>query len=92
MKRIPRTLRLAGLATLITIVVGLSAFAPARKAELSPRFNHVMLYVSNLDSSIAFYTTAFDVKVAQRITEMSVTAANGTTSAPRAARPQRAGA
>lgn len=86
MQRIPRTLRLAAVAALVTITVVLSAFSPAKETELSPRFNHVMLYVSNLDSSIAFYTTAFDVKVAKRITEMSVTAANGTTSAPRPVR------
>jgi catechol 2,3-dioxygenase-like lactoylglutathione lyase family enzyme len=86
MQRIPRTLRLAALAMLVMITVALSAFAPARKAALSPRFNHVMLYVTNLDSSITFYTTAFDLKVAHRITEMSVTAANGTTSAPRPVR------
>lgn len=86
MHRIPHTLRLATLAMLVTLSVTLAAFAPARRAELSPRFNHVMLYVSNLDSSITFYTTAFDLQVAQRITEMSVTAPNGTTSAPRAVR------
>ena len=86
MQRFPRTFRLAALAMLATITVGLSAFAPARRAALSPRFNHVMLYVTNLDSSITFYTTAFDLQVAQRITEMSVTAPNGTTSAPRPVR------
>jgi hypothetical protein len=36
-----------------------------------------MLFVSNLDSSITFYTTAFDLQVAQRITELTVTGANG---------------
>ena len=75
-----RHFRLTGLVALATITsVGLtvSAFAPAKKAELSPRFNHVMLTVANLDSSIAFYTTAFDLKVSQRITEMRVTGPNG---------------
>ena len=33
------------------------------EAAISPRFNHVMLVVSNLDSSIAFYTTAFDLQI-----------------------------
>ncbi|MBC7895353.1 MAG: VOC family protein [Cytophagaceae bacterium] len=86
MQRTPRPLRLAALGMLVTITVALSAFAPSRRAALSPRFNHVMLYVTNLDSSITFYTTAFDLQVAKRITEMSVTAANGTTSAPRPVR------
>lgn len=30
---------------------------------LSPRFNHVMLSVSNLEASVKFYTSAFDLKV-----------------------------
>lgn len=34
---------------------------------LSPRINHVMLYVSNLENSIDFYTRAFDLKVTNRL-------------------------
>lgn len=52
----------------------------APKAALSPRFNHVMLFVTSLDSSIAFYAAAFDLRVTQRITELTVTGANGTPS------------
>ena len=74
---LPRNLRLAAVAAFATTIVAVSAFAPAKKAPLSPRFNHVMLIVSNLDSSVAFYTAAFDLKVAQRITELSVTPPNG---------------
>ena len=73
----PRNFRLAALATFATIIIAVSAFAPAKEAALTPRFNHVMLVVSNLDSSITFYTTAFDLQVAQRITELRVTGANG---------------
>lgn len=79
MAALPRNFRLLGLATFATIVIAVSAFAPAKEAALTPRFNHVMLVVTNLDSSITFYTTAFDLKVAQRITEMKVTGANGST-------------
>jgi catechol 2,3-dioxygenase-like lactoylglutathione lyase family enzyme len=82
MQVLPRNSRLTVLAAFATVVVAVSAFAPAKEAPLSPRFNHVMLVVSNLDSSIAFYTAAFDLQVSQRITELSVTGANGT-SAPR---------
>jgi catechol 2,3-dioxygenase-like lactoylglutathione lyase family enzyme len=78
---LPRTFRLTALAAFATIIVAVSAFAPAKEAALSPRFNHVMLIVSNLDSSITFYTAAFDLQVAQRITELTVTGANGTPSA-----------
>lgn len=75
----PRGLRLT---TFIAVAVGaiaVSASSRTPEAPLSPRFNHVMLYVTSLDSSIAFYTTAFDLRVAQRITELSVTGPDGAT-------------
>ena len=78
MQLLTRNFRLTAVAAFATIIIAVSAFAPAREAPLSPRFNHVMLAVSNLDSSITFYTAAFDLKVAQRITELTVTGANGT--------------
>lgn len=53
----------------------------ARGSAPSPRFNHVMLLVTSLDSSVAFYTAAFDLQVAQRISELTVTGPNGTPSA-----------
>ena len=78
MQVLPRNFRLTALGAFATIIIVVSAFAPAKEAPLSPRFNHVMLAVSNLDSSITFYTAAFDLEVAQRITELTVTGANGT--------------
>jgi len=80
MQLLPRNIRVATVAAFATTIIAISAFA-AKKAPLSPRFNHVMMIVSNLDSSVAFYTAAFDVKVAQRITELSVTPPNGTPAA-----------
>lgn len=81
MRLLPRRCRLATVAVLATIIVTASAFAPARQAATSPRFNHVMLIVADLDSSVAFYTTAFDLKVTQRLTELTVTGADGTPNA-----------
>jgi catechol 2,3-dioxygenase-like lactoylglutathione lyase family enzyme len=81
MHMLTRHVRLTAAAAFATIVIAAAAFVPAKDAALSPRFNHVMLLVSNLDSSITFYTAAFDLQVAQRITELSVTGANGTPSA-----------
>jgi len=81
MRALTRHFRLAAVAAFATIAVTVSAFAPAKTAPLSPRFNHVMMTVSNLDSSITFYTAAFDLKVAQRITELRVTDENGTPTA-----------
>ena len=82
MQALPRNVRLTAVAAIATIIIAVSAFAPAKEAPLSPRFNHVMLIVSNLDSSITFYTAAFDLKVAQRITELKVTGASGTNARP----------
>jgi catechol 2,3-dioxygenase-like lactoylglutathione lyase family enzyme len=81
MQKLPRNLPLSALAAFATVIIAVSAFASPKKAALSPRFNHVMLVVSNLDSSITFYTAAFDLQVAQRITELKVTGANGTPTA-----------
>ena len=77
---LPRNFRLTAVAACAAIIVAVSAFIPAKEAALSPRFNHVMLFVADLDSSITFYTAAFDLQVAQRITELTVTGANGTPS------------
>lgn len=83
--RHPRRTRVWQVAALLLLGGGLAAFAPRPTAPLSPRFNHVMLYVSNLDASIAFYTKAFDLTVAQRIDTLRVTRPDGS----EAARPAR---
>jgi catechol 2,3-dioxygenase-like lactoylglutathione lyase family enzyme len=77
----PSKLRSTAAAAAVASILAVSAFAPAEEPALSPRFNHVMLFVSNLDSSITFYTTAFDLQVTERITELSVTGAAGSPSA-----------
>jgi len=64
-------------AALLLLGVALTGFA-LRPAPLQPRFNHVMLYVSDLDATIAFYTRAFDLKVTQRIDTLRVTRPDGT--------------
>lgn len=71
------TRRAPALLALVATLLVSSAFARGMEAPLSPRFNHVMLTVTNLDSSIAFYTTAFDLQVTQRLTELTTTPANG---------------
>lgn len=47
-------------------LTALSCNMNARK-PISPRFNHVMLYVTNLEASIEFYTNAFDLRVTNRL-------------------------
>lgn len=65
------------MATLLLLAGGLTGFVLRPAAPLQPRFNHVMLYVSNLDASIAFYTRAFPVTVTQRIDTLRVTGPDG---------------
>jgi catechol 2,3-dioxygenase-like lactoylglutathione lyase family enzyme len=77
----PSTLRSTVAAAAVASIIAGSALVPAKEPALSPRFNHVMLTVSNLDSSIAFYTTAFDLQVTERITELNVTGAAGSSTA-----------
>ena len=81
MQVFPRNFRLPAAVAVATTIIAVSAFVPAKEAPLSPRFNHVMMIVSNLDSSVTFYTAAFDLKVAQRITELKVTGPDGTPTA-----------
>lgn len=80
-----RLTRLWQTATLLLLGGVLAGFTLRPTAPLRPRFNHVMLYVSDLDASIAFYTRAFDLTVTQRIDTLRVTPPNGSETA-RAAR------
>lgn len=51
----------------LLLAVMLSCTETNSHQALSPRINHVMLYVSNLENSIDFYTRAFDLKVTNRL-------------------------
>ncbi|MEQ1585362.1 MAG: VOC family protein [Cyclobacteriaceae bacterium] len=51
----------------LILVVILSCTDTNSHKTLSPRINHVMLYVSNLENSIDFYTQAFDLQVANKL-------------------------
>ncbi len=44
---------------------------------LSPRVNHVMLYVKDVDASVNFYTQAFDLQQTNKLTQLKVTKADG---------------
>lgn len=46
--------------------------------KISPRVNHVMLYVSDLEKSIQFYTQAFDFEVTNRLDTLIATQPDGT--------------
>lgn len=44
---------------------------------LSPRVNHVMLYVSDLEQTIEFYTSAFDLEVTNRLEVLNIKQSDG---------------
>jgi len=49
------------------------------KQATSTRFNHVMLSVSNLESSVKFYTSAFDLQVTNQLKKIEVFNDDGAT-------------
>ena len=49
------------------------------KQSTSPRVNHVMLSVTDLDASIKFYTTGFDLQVTNKLKKIEVFNEDGTT-------------
>ena len=49
------------------------------KQATSPRFNHVMLSVSNLEASVKFYTSGFDLQVTNQLKKIEVFNDDGTT-------------
>ena len=44
---------------------------------MSPRFNHIMLYVSDLDASIDFYSKAFDLSLVKKLDTLQVKQEDG---------------
>ena len=72
------TLRLAALLVLVAALTGFALWSPT---AVSPRFNHVMLYVSDLDASITFYTQAFDLEVTDRLDTLILVADDGSETA-----------
>lgn len=63
--------------TLACLIILCLAGCSQKNSRLSPRFNHVMLYVADLDKSISFYTAAFDLEVTGRVTELRILPADG---------------
>ena len=46
--------------------------------KVSPRFNHVLIQVSNMEKSVDFYTQAFNLKVTNSIKQLVITLPDGT--------------
>jgi len=47
------------------------------EVQLSPRFNHVYLKVADIDRSVAFYTSAFDLELVKQIKKLKRTPEDG---------------
>lgn len=63
----------------LVVLLTLSCSTDTRQHKaISPRINHVMLYVSNLDNSIAFYTRAFDLQVTNKLNTLIAMQPDGT--------------
>ncbi|MEQ8331233.1 MAG: VOC family protein [Longimicrobiales bacterium] len=75
-----RPASIVGVVAVLSLATALTGFVLRPPSALSPRFNHVMLYVSDLDASIAFYTQAFDLEVTQRIDALTVVGPDGSES------------
>lgn len=69
-----RILTAFGLAAAFLVAAG---FAGRAGTDVSPRFNHVMLHVSDLEASIDFYTRAFGVEVTQRLNTITAVGPDG---------------
>lgn len=65
---------------LLSILCVISIFHSCNKREVSPRFNHVMLYTENLEGTIKFYTSAFDLIVTNKLKKLKRTQEDGSIS------------
>lgn len=65
------------LVSLLVLVIASCTNSNQHRAT-SPRVNHVMLYVSDLEKSIQFYTQAFDFEVTNRLDTLIATQPDGT--------------
>ena len=75
-----RRASIVGVVAVLSLATALTGFVLRPPSALSPRFNHVMLFVSDLDASIAFYTQAFDLEATQRIDALTVVGPDGSES------------
>lgn len=62
------------------LLTGLLGCDSTLKEQSPTYFNHVFLTVSDIDQSVAFYTTAFDLEVSREIPSLRRTDAEGNTS------------
>ena len=59
------------------LILGIYLLAGCNSAAPPSHFNHVMLYVSDLDRSLDFYTAAFDVDITDKVNQLRITPEEG---------------
>lgn len=64
---------------LLTLLSIIACQPSDQKKYPSTYFNHVFLNVADIDKSVTFYTTAFDLEVSKQITSLKLTNATGNT-------------
>ncbi len=66
----------------IALIICLGCTTPEEGDPGRFRFNHVMLYVDDLDRSVDFYTSVFPLVEESRINELTITTSEGTETVP----------
>ncbi len=77
MKRILRCLKIPTSFFIVLMALLGCQTKEAKEVLLSPRFNHVFLNVTDMDRSVAFYTSAFDLELTKQIKKLKRTSADG---------------
>lgn len=65
------------MAPVIVVLILLGCTQNTAESPKNPQFNHVYLHVSDMDRSLAFYTTAFDLEVTKHIKKLKRTLEDG---------------
>lgn len=76
MIKYPKDFKNAGLLILCLMLMSFNSNAQSRAVR--PIFNRVFLSVSNIYSSLNFYTKAFELEVSQRLNQLKITEDNQT--------------
>ncbi|MFN2373099.1 MAG: VOC family protein [Cyclonatronaceae bacterium] len=61
-----------GIFILVMTLILANGCNPETPETEGPRFNHAMLYVSDLDASVLFYRDAFDMRLDQKLNHLMV--------------------
>jgi predicted enzyme related to lactoylglutathione lyase len=69
-----KAIKISFIVSIVCTVVSYTVIAQVQQAP--PAFNHMYLAVHNIDSSVQFYTKAFDLKVTDQFNQLNITQAD----------------